>query len=193
MSSEVSTHEVKRFAWNLPTFLTLLRIAAVPLLAWLILDFKGLGTHLVAAAVFVAASLTDFVDGALARKYNQITSFGVLLDPIADKLLTGTALICLSLIGQLPWWVTLVILVREFAVTALRLFVVRTEVIPASPGGKVKTVLQIVAISAYLIGLGTLPGWWMIAAFLMAAALIATVVTGIDYLVKVLRIVRRQR
>lgn len=193
MSSEVSTHEVKRFAWNLPTFLTLLRIAAVPLLAWLILDFKSLGTHLVAAAVFVAASLTDFVDGALARKYNQITSFGVLLDPIADKLLTGTALICLSLIGQLPWWVTLVILVREFAVTALRLFVVRTEVIPASPGGKVKTVLQIVAISAYLIGLGTLPGWWMIAAFLMAAALIATVVTGIDYLVKVVRIVRRQR
>lgn len=193
MRPDASTHEVQRFAWNLPTFLTLLRIAAVPLLAWLILDFDGLGTHLIAAAVFIVASLTDLIDGALARKYNQITSFGVLLDPIADKLLTGTALICLSLIGQLPWWVTLVILIREFAVTALRLFVARSEVIPASPGGKVKTVLQIVAISAYLIGLGTLPGWWMIAALLMAAALIATVVTGIDYLVKVVRIVRRQR
>lgn len=193
MGSKANTHEVQRFAWNLPTFLTLLRIAAVPLLAWLILDFDALGTHLLAAAVFIAASLTDLVDGALARKYNQITSFGVLLDPIADKLLTGTALVCLSLIGQLPWWVTSVILLREFAVTALRLFVVRTEVLPASPGGKAKTVLQIIAISAYLIGLGTLSGWWMIAALLMAAALIATVLTGIDYLVKVVRIVRRQR
>lgn len=191
MRSEVSTHEVKRFAWNLPTFLTLLRIAAVPLLAWLILDFDGLGTHLVAAAVFVAASLTDLADGALARKYNQITSFGVLLDPIADKLLTGTALICLSLIGQLPWWVTLVILIREFAVTALRLFVVRAQVIPASPGGKAKTVLQIIAISAYLLGLGALPGWWILAAFLMGAAVVATVMTGIDYFVKAARVGRR--
>jgi CDP-diacylglycerol--glycerol-3-phosphate 3-phosphatidyltransferase len=191
MRSESSTHEVRRFAWNLPTFLTLLRITAVPVLAWLLLDFDGLGSHLMATAVFVAASLTDLADGALARKYNQITSFGVLLDPIADKLLTGTALICLSIIGQLPWWVTAIIVIRELAVTALRLFVVRTEVIAASPGGKAKTVLQIVAISAYLIGLGSQPGWWILAALLMAAALVATVATGIDYFVRVLRTSRR--
>lgn len=193
MRGESSTREVKRFAWNLPTLLTLLRIAVVPLLAWLIVEFDGLGSHLIATAVFVAASVTDLVDGAVARKYNQITSFGVLLDPIADKLLTGTALICLSLIGELPWWVTAVIVVREFAVTALRLFVVRTQVIQASPGGKAKTVLQIVAISAYLLGLSRLPGWWILAGLLMAAAVVATVVTGIDYFAKVLRTGRRVR
>ena len=140
--------------------------------------------------VFVAAAVTDFIDGAIARRRGITSDFGALLDPIADKALITVALVGLSLLGDLAWWITAVILFREFAVTALRLSVLRYGVIPASRGGKIKTVVQIIAIAMFLaVG----PPWWnQIAAVVMGLAIVLTVVTGVDYLVRVIRLRRAQ-
>ncbi len=136
------------------------------------------------AAVFLVAILTDSLDGHLARKHNLITRFGKLADPIADKALTGMAFIGLSVLELLPWWVTVVILVREVGVTLLRFWVIRHGVIAASRGGKAKTVLQSVAIVAYILplsGVAASGRWWV-----MAAAVVVTVVTGFDYVYRAL-------
>jgi len=124
------------------------------------------------------------VDGSLARSRNLVTNVGIILDPIADKVLTGAALIMLSVLGELWWWVTIVILVRELGITAFRFAVLRTRVIPASRGGKLKTIVQSVAISLFLVPLNTLLGDWVLWVnwIVMGAALVLTVVTGIDYL-----------
>ena len=106
----------------------------------------------------MVAAATDRLDGWLARRSGQVTDLGKLLDPIADKLLIGTALVLLSWLGDLPWWVTVVILVRELGITAMRFFLLRYVVLPASRGGKLKTVLQSVAIGLYLLPLDVLPG-----------------------------------
>jgi CDP-diacylglycerol---glycerol-3-phosphate 3-phosphatidyltransferase len=141
-----------------------------------------------AALVFAVASMTDLLDGYLARKRNLITDFGKLADPIADKLLTGAALIGLSYIGRLPWWVTVVILVREIGVTVLRFWVIRHGVIPASRGGKLKTLLQMYALLGFIL---PITGFWFTVAWvLMAAAIVVTVVTGVDYVVKATRLRR---
>ncbi len=137
---------------NVPNALTLLRVLCVPVLAVLLaVDGGELGPARDAAAIlFVLASVTDLVDGAIARRYGLVTTFGKVADPIADKALTGVALIGLSLLGDLSWWVTGIILVREIGVTLLRFWVIEHGVIPASRGGKLKTVAQTVAIAMYL-------------------------------------------
>ena len=177
---------------NLPNALTLLRVLCVPILALLLwLDDGQLGWARDAAAVlFVLASITDLIDGAIARRYGLVTTFGKVADPIADKALTGVALIGLSLLGDLSWWVTGIILVREIGVTLLRFWVIEHGVIPASRGGKLKTVGQTVAIARYLADV-PLPWWSTASAIVMAAAVVLTVVTGLDYVVRAVRL-RRQ-
>lgn len=177
---------------NLPNALTLLRLLLVPVFAVLLLDEQGENPkyRFAATAVFLLASLTDLVDGYLARKMDLVTTFGKVADPLADKALTGVALIGLSYIGSLPWWITVVILVREIGVTVVRFMVIHHGVIPASRGGKTKTVAQMVAISLFLLpGLDTGLGYWFKWVW-MAAAVALTLLTGIDYLHKA-RNVRR--
>jgi CDP-diacylglycerol--glycerol-3-phosphate 3-phosphatidyltransferase len=172
--------------WNLPNLITVVRILLAPLFMWMLLADNGEDGPLRwwAAALFIVAIATDGIDGAIARRQGLVTDLGKLLDPIADKVLTGGALICLSILGELWWWVTIVILVREVGITIFRFVMLRDRVIPASRGGKLKTVLQSVAISLYLVPLWLLFGDWVhiLNAVVMAAALVMTVVTGIDYL-----------
>ena len=173
---------------TLPNLLTLVRLLMVPVLAVLLLADDGLDPTLrwAATVVFVVAALTDLADGEIARRSGTVTTIGKIADPIADKALTGVALIGLSWLGDLPWWVTIVILGREIAVTVLRFVVIRHGVIPASRGGKAKTVAQVVAIALYLAPLGD----WAdpIRVIAMGIALVLTVVTGIDYAVRARRL-----
>jgi CDP-diacylglycerol--glycerol-3-phosphate 3-phosphatidyltransferase len=181
--------------WNLPNVLTMLRIALVPFFVWfLIADAPGLQSEAgpwrwAAAAAFAVAIYTDKLDGDIARSRNLVTDFGKIADPIADKLLIGSALVMLSVLGELPWWVTVVILVREWGITALRFFVIRYGVIPASRGGKLKTVVQTVAIFLYLLPLAAIMPWLSWAAFgVMMVAVLITVWTGVEYVVEALRL-----
>jgi CDP-diacylglycerol--glycerol-3-phosphate 3-phosphatidyltransferase len=173
---------------NIPNGLTVIRLFMVPLFLWLLLRDQGADTasRFWSAAVFLAASLTDLVDGELARRSGQVTTFGKVADPIADKALTGAALIGLSMLGDLPWWITIVILVREIGVTLLRFWVIRDGVIPASRGGKWKTAAQMTAIVLYLLPLPD--AFTPVRIIVMLAALILTVVTGIDYVRQALRL-----
>lgn len=177
--------------WNLPNALTILRVLCVPVMAVLLWmdDGRDEAARDAAAVVFILAAVTDLLDGAIARRRGLITTFGKIADPIADKALTGVALVSLSLLGDLPWWVTIVILVRELGVTALRFWVIEHGVIPATRGGKAKTVAQIIAIAMYLAAFDW--PWWDVArAGAMAVALILTVATGIDYTVRAIRLRR---
>jgi CDP-diacylglycerol---glycerol-3-phosphate 3-phosphatidyltransferase len=176
---------------NVANVLTVVRIFLVPVFVICLLK-GGTGWRLAALAAFGAASLTDFLDGQLARNRGLVTDFGKIADPIADKALTGSALITLSVIGELPWWVTTLILVRELGITALRFAVLKRGVIAASQGGKLKTLLQIVAICLYVLppSLG-LPS--AIREAVMAAALVVTLVTGVDYVIRAVRLTRTSR
>ncbi|MGO0576990.1 CDP-diacylglycerol--glycerol-3-phosphate 3-phosphatidyltransferase [Ornithinimicrobium panacihumi] len=167
--------------WNLPNALTVLRIFMVPVFGWLLLSHGGEDTtwRWWALVVFLVATATDWIDGWLARRHALITDFGKLMDPIADKALMGTALIGLSVLGLLPWWVTVVILVREIGITLMRFVVIKRGVIPASKGGKLKTVLQAVGLSLLIAPLGGMLG--TLGLWVMYAAAVVTVVTGIDY------------
>ena len=168
-------------SWNVPNALTVLRILLVPLVGWLLLSQGGEDQTLRwwALAVFLVAIGTDWVDGYLARRQGLITSFGKLMDPIADKALIGTALVGLSIIDLLPWWVTVVILVREVGITLMRFVVIRRGVIPASRGGKLKTALQAIGLALVMAPLG---GWLgELGLWVMYAATVVTVVTGLDY------------
>jgi CDP-diacylglycerol---glycerol-3-phosphate 3-phosphatidyltransferase len=177
---------------NVANIITTVRILLAPLFIWMLLADAGeLGLlRYLAAALFIVAIATDSVDGILARRQNLVTNVGKLLDPIADKVLTGGALVALSLLNELWWWVTIVILVRELGITAFRFAVLRNRVVAASPGGKLKTVIQSVAISLYLVPLWVFLGDWMhwVNGVVMGAALVLTVLTGIDYLVKAVRV-----
>ena len=177
-----------RLLWTLPNALTALRLALVPVLAWLLVvsDDGSAQSRWWAMGVFVLAAVTDLADGALARASGTVTTIGKIADPIADKAITGVALIGLSWQGNLPWWVTLVILFRELAVTLLRFAVIRHGVIPASRGGKAKTVAQIIAIALYLAPLAT--AWDPLRIAAMAVAVTLTVVTGVDYVVRAWRL-----
>jgi CDP-diacylglycerol---glycerol-3-phosphate 3-phosphatidyltransferase len=178
---------------NLANLLTLLRLVLVPVfLACLFVgDGHDYGWRVVATVTFAVAALTDRFDGEIARRRGLVTRFGMIADPIADKALMGAALVGLSLLGDLSWWVTAVIAVRELGVTALRFWVLRHGVIAASRGGKLKTLLQTLAIGLYVLPLTALTGqawvgevrWW-----LMALAVAVTVVTGFDYLLRALRL-----
>ncbi|RYV52438.1 CDP-diacylglycerol--glycerol-3-phosphate 3-phosphatidyltransferase [Pengzhenrongella frigida] len=171
--------------WNVANYVTIGRIALVPVFAAALLVDGGqsVGWRLIATAIFVAAALTDKVDGYLARRHNLVTNLGAILDPIADKLLIGTALVILSAFGELPWWVTVVILARELGITVLRFVLLHRQMnLPVSRGGKWKTVLQSVAISIYLLPLSELPSWaQVVAGIAMGLAVTVTVVTGADY------------
>jgi CDP-diacylglycerol---glycerol-3-phosphate 3-phosphatidyltransferase len=186
--------------WNVPNALTAFRIVLVPVFAWMLLAHPDQpGWRLATAGVFTLAILTDSLDGYLARRHNLVTKFGKLADPIADKALTGMALICLSIIGELWWWATVVILVREWGITVLRFAMLRYGVMAAGRGGKIKTFVQAIAIILYLLPLGALAAWssvlaavatW-VAVAIMLAAVVLTVVTGLDYLREAFRL-RRQ-
>lgn len=172
---------------NLPNLLTLLRLLLVPVFAFLLPQSQESDQlRWWATAVFGVAALTDLIDGYLARKYRLITNVGKIADPIADKLLIGTALIALSLEGTTSWWFTIVILVREIAITLLRFKVINRGVIPASRGGKAKTISQMVAILAYLVPLsGFIDGVAIVA---MWTSVLLTIATGIDYVVRAYRL-----
>jgi CDP-diacylglycerol--glycerol-3-phosphate 3-phosphatidyltransferase len=165
---------------NVPNALTLGRLLCVPLLLGLLLLGQGPISRDLAAGVFLLASVTDFLDGRIARRRGQVTNVGRILDPIADKALVGAALIGLSILGLLPWWVTIIIMVREIAVTVVRL--THRGPLPVSPGGKVKTLVQIIAITMYLVSVPGIAWWPTAAAIMMGIALVLTVVTGLDYL-----------
>jgi CDP-diacylglycerol--glycerol-3-phosphate 3-phosphatidyltransferase len=172
---------------NLANMLTGVRMALVPvfLAALFVGDGHETNWRIVAFVVFAVAVITDRLDGALARSYGMVTEFGKLADPIADKALIGAALIGLSMLGDLPWWVTVLILVREIGITVLRLAVLRHGVIPASRGGKLKTLVQGVAIGLFVMPLS---GAWLTGAWVvMYAAVALTVATGVDYVISAIR------
>lgn len=172
---------------NVANLLTGLRMVLVPvfLAALFVGDGRETDWRITAFAIFAAAVITDHVDGRIARSFGLVTEFGKLADPIADKALIGAALIGLSLLNELPWWVTIVILVRELAVTVLRFAVLRRGVIPASRGGKLKTLVQAMAIGLFILPLS---GVWLSGAWVfMWAAIVLTVLTGVDYVVSAVR------
>ncbi|WP_309711103.1 CDP-diacylglycerol--glycerol-3-phosphate 3-phosphatidyltransferase [Pseudolysinimonas sp.] len=173
-------------AGNLANIITVFRMLLAPVFVVLLLLDAGDDGYLryIAAGLFIFASATDGVDGFLARRRNLVTDAGKLLDPIADKLLTGGALVSLSILGELPWWVTGVILLREVGITVLRFVALRDHVIAASILGKVKTWVQIIAISFAIVPLWTLfgDGMHVVNAVLMTLAVIITLVSGAEYL-----------
>jgi len=170
---------------NVANALTVARLVLVPVFVWFLL-VGGTGGRAIAFVAFAVASVTDLLDGELARRRSLVTDFGKIADPIADKALTGSALITLSYLGELPWWVTGIIVVREVAVTGLRFWVIRHGVIAASRGGKAKTMLQIIAISLYVLP------WHLdlVRQLFMPAAVIVTLVTGVDYTARAIRLHR---
>jgi len=203
MPSESASPSSSPSNWNLPNALTTLRIVLVPLFGWLLLREGGedFSSRWWAAAVFIAAIATDRIDGDIARARDLVTDFGKMMDPIADKALTGMAFVGLSIIGELPWWVTLVVLGREWGITVMRFFMIRYGVMAASRGGKVKTALQAFALAGLIMPLRDFTGGWepigeilyVIAALAMAAAVVVTLVTGIDYVRAAARIRREGR
>ncbi len=178
-------------AWNIANGLTVFRLALVPVFVVALFAGGGHdeGWRVLAWAIFAVASVTDRIDGDIARKRGLVTEFGKLADPIADKALIGAALIGLSLLHDLPWWITVVMLVREIGVTLLRFWVIRHGVIPASRGGKVKTLLQSVATGLFVL----IPvGSWLkpIAWTFMVPAILVALATGADYVVRAVRLRR---
>ncbi len=173
-------------AWNVANALTVLRLVLVPVFLFALFHGDGddAGWRVVACVTFGVASVTDRVDGELARRRGLVTDFGKIADPIADKALIGAALIGLSLLDDLSWWVTVVVLVREVGVTLLRFFVIRHGVMAASRGGKVKTLLQAVGIGLLVLPLGGV--LHAVALLIMYVAVVVTVVTGLDYLQRAL-------
>jgi CDP-diacylglycerol--glycerol-3-phosphate 3-phosphatidyltransferase len=173
--------------WSVPNLITIVRILLVPVFVVLLLLAGRENDPLrwISTVLFVVAISTDSLDGHLARSRNLVTDLGKILDPIADKALTGAALVVLWLLGELPWWVTGLILVREIGITVWRFAVLSKRVVPASKGGKTKTVLQSVAITLALAPLPLILGSWMnwVNAVFMAAAFVVTILTGIQYLV----------
>jgi len=170
--------------WNVPNLLTAIRVLMVPLFGWVLLTWPDdPGMRWLSTAIFIVAIATDAVDGYLARKHNLITNFGKLADSIADKALTGMAFIGLSILDELPWWITVVILAREWGITVLRFAILKYGVMAANRGGKLKTVMQSVAIILFLPGLPLMPTVWDVVAWAaMIIALVLTIVTGADYL-----------
>ncbi|SFP02329.1 CDP-diacylglycerol--glycerol-3-phosphate 3-phosphatidyltransferase [Geodermatophilus dictyosporus] len=179
-----------RGMWTLPNALTGLRLLAVPFLgAVLAVAGDTPGGRWVALALFAAASLTDLADGWLARRWGQCTDFGALVDPIADKALVATALVCLSARDLVPWWATVVVLAREVAVTVLRLTVLQHGVIPASRGGKLKTAAQTTMIVLALAA----PEWTAVLTAVVVLTVAWTVLTGLDYGAKAAALTRARR
>jgi CDP-diacylglycerol--glycerol-3-phosphate 3-phosphatidyltransferase len=180
-------------ALNVPNLLTTVRIIVVPILAWLLFkeNAETDANRIIAGTIFIVAALTDIADGTIARRWNLITNFGKIFDPIADKALIGVALIGLSYLNLLDWWFTWVILARELFVTFLRFWVINKGVIPASRGGKLKTITQIVAISFYLLPLPE--SFSIIGQIIMYLAVILTLATAVDYIMKAIMTDREEQ
>lgn len=176
--------------WNVANGLTLLRLALVPVFVWFLFRHGGddATSRIIAAAVFSVAMITDRIDGELARRRHLVTDLGKIADPIADKALTGAAFISLSILGELPWWVTIVVLVREWGITLMRFAVLRYGVLPANRGGKIKTALQGLALGLYILPLPA--AWEPVQVVAMTAAVAVTVGTGIDYVLQAIRMRR---
>lgn len=186
MTASIPAPAAKPANWNAPNIITGARILLTPLCIWLVLSGGGVPDALRwwGAALFIFAIATDWVDGFLARRYNQVTDLGKLLDPIADKLLTGAALVCLSILNELPWWVTIIILIREWGVTVDRLVRASSHVVIAAAWmGKLKTLMQAVAISLALLPLESIWGSWVhpVNVVTMSLAFGLTVLSGLDY------------
>ncbi|GAB3660665.1 CDP-diacylglycerol--glycerol-3-phosphate 3-phosphatidyltransferase [Zhihengliuella somnathii] len=180
---------------NIANVLTTLRIVMVPVFIWFyVLDVTAGEPQYgpwrwAALGLFALAMYTDKLDGDLARSRGLITDFGKIADPIADKLLTGAALVLFSIYGELSWWATAIVLVREWGITAMRFVVISYSVMPASRGGKLKTVTQALAILLFLIPVTWTIGWlWVFAMAVMLAAVLLTLVTGLDYAVQAVRL-----
>ncbi|MCD2169402.1 MULTISPECIES: CDP-diacylglycerol--glycerol-3-phosphate 3-phosphatidyltransferase [Microbacterium] len=187
---------------QLPNAITIARIICAPIFLWLLLADAGAdgGLRWAAAILFIVAIATDGIDGYIARKYNIVSDLGKLLDPIADKALTGLAFVGLSILGELPWWITIVVLVREIGITVYRFIVVSDHVLAAAWMGKLKTVFQAVALSIALIPFATFSdsavwqgvAWWA-GVITMTIAVLLTIASGIDYVVTEVRAARQRR
>lgn len=187
---------------QLPNAITIARILCAPVFLWLLLADAGHGGALrwAAAILFIVAIATDGVDGYIARKYEIVSDLGKLLDPIADKALTGLAFVGLSILGELPWWITIVVLVREIGITVYRFLVVSDHVLAAAWMGKLKTVFQAIALSIALIPFAALSDaavwqstvWWA-GVITMTIAVVLTVASGIDYIVTEVRAAQKTR
>ena len=171
---------------NIANIITVVRILMAPLFfVLLVVDDGQMGAVRVwAAVIFVVAILTDSLDGFLARRQNLVSDFGKIVDPLADKVLTGGAFVVLSVLGELPWWVTILILIREVGITVYRFVALRDRVIAASRGGKLKTLLQGVALTLALFPFVHWLGHWFdyVNIVVMSAAFIATILSGLDYM-----------
>ncbi|MGN7968411.1 CDP-diacylglycerol--glycerol-3-phosphate 3-phosphatidyltransferase [Microbacterium sp. 22296] len=187
---------------QLPNAITIARILCAPIFLWMLLADAGAdgGLRWAAAVLFIVAIATDGVDGYIARRYDIVSDLGKLLDPIADKVLTGVAFVGLSLLGELPWWVTIVVLVREIGITVYRFIVVSDHVLAAAWMGKLKTVFQSIALSIALLPLASLSdaaAWqsavWWASVVTMTIAVVLTIASGIDYLVTEVRASRKRR
>lgn len=177
--------------WNIANVLTIVRVALVPVLAVVLMAAGGQDPVLrwISFAIFAAAAITDHIDGELARRRGLVTDFGKIMDPIADKLLVGTALVSLAALAELPWWVPAVIIVREVGITVWRLTVMSKRVIPADRGGKLKTLLQVGSIGLFIMPLWTLPPAIKSTAWvLLWAAIGMTIISGINYVYQAYRI-----
>lgn len=182
--------QAKPSNWNAPNIITGARIVATPFFLWMLLADGGENGPLrwASAVFFVVAIATDAWDGHIARSRGLITDLGKLLDPIADKALTGAALVGLSILGELPWWITVVVLVREIGITVHRLMIAHDVVVAAAWMGKLKTVAQSVAITLALLPLAAVLGpaapiaYWA-NVLTMTVAVVLTIVSGIDYVV----------
>lgn len=179
--------------YNLANALTMLRIVLVPVFVWVLFAHPhDLTWRIWATVTFIVAILTDLADGQIARRYNLITDFGKLWDSIADKALTGAAFVGLSILGELPWWVTVVVLARELGITLMRLAVLKYGVMAARWGGKWKTVLQSIALPMFLLYLPAMPGWFGVLAWIvMVAAVLLTVATAVDYVLEAVKLRNR--
>jgi CDP-diacylglycerol--glycerol-3-phosphate 3-phosphatidyltransferase len=180
---------------NVPNAITVIRILLAPVFIWMLLADDGADGALrwAAAGLFILAIATDGIDGAIARKHGLVTELGKLLDPIADKILTGGALVALSILGELPWWVTIVVLVREIGITVHRMIVATDHVVAAAWMGKLKTLAQAVAISIALAPLYLVFGDWIfwVNGILMTIAVLLTIASGLDYVLTAVKASRR--
>lgn len=185
MADDAVRHGATTSNLNVPNAITVVRILLAPVFLWLLFADEGQdgGLRWAATALFILAIATDGIDGHIARSRNIVTDLGKLLDPIADKVLTGAALVGLSILGELPWWVTVVILVREIGITVHRMVVLSDHVVAAAWMGKLKTVVQAIAISVALAPFAPIVGEWVVVVnvILMTAAFVLTVASGVDY------------
>lgn len=165
-----------------PNWLTVLRIALIPSGVWALFHSPSNTWQCIAWLIYFTLGMTDILDGHWARKTNRTTALGAFLDPVADKALIGSAMISLAILDRFPWWIVIVILVREIGITIFRLLVIKDGVIPASKGGKIKTLTQNFGVSFYILPLPEL--LLPLRDGLMAVAIALTIWTGADYIIQ---------